>query len=822
MIQALPPDVVRHLASAPVITGVASAVKELVENALDSRATRISIFFGGYGLELIEVSDDGDGISRQNLEVVARPHTTSKLRHLTDLRRVQSYGFRGEALAALALVGRLQVVSRPRETGSISVQHTAFRANYEAGKRTGDLEPEARTYGTTVRVLGLFESIPVRRREAESQKKRELQRAVHMLQTYALAAPTVRFYASWTAKGRGSATLCLATQGSCTLRECIGLLYGTEQLAGLTSIDLSVKWPTALVPDAAQNSIRLNGYFSCCHSGTGRSSADRQVLLLQRSRPVQWPRMRRMLDAEFRRLTNSRQHPVFVLSIELPPEGFDINTSPDKSEVLIHDDIAVVAAVREALLTHWAMTTSASTTVSVVQLDGATSTEPGIGVYGNRRAAVVASRLHQDSTLVNCEDTDAATLAIEGDTVCDQYEDTSRTGRNRNEPRDRIAIAGERSAAHVYGMGMRAGPVPSQEKFHDSERPVGTLATSCMTMSRDKNVTSLPCRMRIESSPMIERSGTNNESFPMPSSGTPDRAVETADSELTAFVACPATERRLELQMTVDVLQTTLLKSSSSNTMLRIEKRPSTQTLLQSAHIGERLQLAHILEGQEQNTNEDQQLAPTRDADRELEQRFHKDWFRDMEIIGQFNRGFLLARHESDLFIIDQHAADEKFIYEQLARSLRARKQHLLQAIAVPASASEELVLWEHRTQLEALGFELEFRWHEQPTQRVWMRSVPTVYQNLLDATDLLEIAHQAPFTGQDDELLRASQIKLLLATRACRRAVMIGTPLDRPHMQSIVAHLAELEQPWNCPHGRPTMRHLLQLSDLYRTDEFA
>jgi DNA mismatch repair protein PMS2 len=814
MLQILPPEVARHLASAPVITGVASATKELVENALDAEATHISVFLGGYGLDFIEVSDDGCGISKQDLELIARPHTTSKLRQLSELEGVESYGFRGEALAALALVSCLQVISRPREASTQQPQSIAYRATYRAGERYGELEPEARTGGTTVRIMGLFEPLPVRRREAESQKKKELQRAIHVLQTYALAAPTVRFHVSWTTKGRENATLCLATQGSCSLRECLGILYGAEQLAWLMNVDLNIQWPVAALPDRASNPVRIKGYLSRCQSRAGRPSGDRQVLLLQGCRPVQWSRMRRMLDSEFRRLTNSTLHPVFVLAIELPPSGFDRNASPDKAEVIIHDDIALVNSVREALLAHWTLTATATSSAVI------SGTKAARELGGNRRAAAAASDLRKGQAAVRDESSGGASLTIETVRCWNEGGNVNRTANSNSGPSARSMQQPSSASGDTTGLcansWIQSRPPESsiQPLFHFSAAKGIVASGEKILLHQDQEAQKLSSR--------TTWSNTKGFSFDAPPSSESVHGCEARASAIpTSEVYLAATGRCLDIRMTIDISEARFLKSPGASGVNRVQNIVSAGSPLEYAHIGEHLQLAFVLESSTRSTIESieqqqQDVSPV-DAERELEQCFHKDWFREMEVIGQFNRGFLLTKYGSDVFIIDQHAADEKYIYEQQAGSLRPRKQQLLQAVVVPASASDELILWEHRAQLAALGFELEFRWHEQPTQRVWMHSVPAVYRSLLSTTDLLEIAHRAPFTGRNNELLQASQIKLLLASRACRRAVMIGMPLDQQHMKSIVTHLADLEQPWNCPHGRPVMRHLLRCSDLYR-----
>jgi DNA mismatch repair protein PMS2 len=823
MLQTLPPEVVRHLTSAPVVTSLASVTKELVENALDAEATQISVFLSGYGLEFIEVSDDGCGIAKQDLEQLAQLHTTSKLRAFAELSSISTYGFRGQALASLAMTGRLEISSRPRDRDASAVPGVAFRARYQAGRRISDLEPEARPYGTTVRVYELFASMPVRRREAESQKKRELQKAIQILQTYALAAPTVRFSVQWTPKGRERPTLCLATQGKCTLRSCFSLLYGAEQLTKLVDLAVIVKWPTPLPGACTEPELHMRGLLSRCYPAAGRSAPDRQMLLLQAKRPVQWTRMRRMLDSEFRQRTCTSLYPVYVLAIDLPPDTFDVNASPDKTEVLIHDDAAVVASVREALRTSWTQVADVRTRAPFSVQTGKCADARAKAPDDHLRAAQLANQLEWSVTTEQKRDT-SQRLVTDARPACVKESATSTPAASETTLSSSGMSAGVcvASRAEVEAASFivdHVKPHTTEQPFRESLQ-ASSAAVAATTGAHEQWETAEPLAQRwTHHNAEAASSGTE-------SSGTIHRSADTILSgvsgvnshehdRVVARASGASMERWLAVHVVIDPFQwTSSANISRSSGCARDADLPHVEPIIR-ARVGERLQLACLLEASTPNTTEDCVTESSTEADRELEQRFHKHWFEEMRIIGQFNCGFILATYGSDLFIIDQHAADEKYIYESLARALRPRTQSMLQPLSIPASASEELTLWEQRENLAALGFELEFRWSAPPTERVWMLGAPTVCQTVLEATDLLEIAHQAPLTGLVADLLRASRVKLLLATRACRRAVMIGMPLDRTHMQSIVARLATLEQPWNCPHGRPTMRHLVRVSEI-------
>lgn len=200
-------------------------------------------------------------------------------------------------------------------------------------------------------------------------------------------------------------------------------------------------------------------------------------------------------------------------------------------------------------------------------------------------------------------------------------------------------------------------------------------------------------------------------------------------------------------------------------------------------------------------------------AEKELEREISKDSFVKMEVIGQFNLGFIIVRLEDDLFIVDQHAADEKYNFEMLQRHTVMETQKLLFPQEVELTAVNEEVLLENMAVFEANGFGFTVDDSRPAGRRVALASVPVTGSSQFGKEDVDELIFM--LSDNPHAMCRPSKVQQMFAMKACRKSVMIGTPLTKAAMQKVVGHLGELDHPWNCPHGRPTMRHLVSLASL-------
>ena len=320
-IRRLPSELINRIAAGEVVERPASAVKELVENGLDAGASSIVIRLSAGGLELIEVTDDGCGMSPADMALSLERHATSKLPD-DRIEAVSSFGFRGEALPSIASVARLTLESRVKGADG-------WRLTVDHGENAGE-GPASLPPGTRVRVEGLFDKVPARRKFLRSPRAE-----------YAACLDAVRRLAM----ARADVAFSLEHDG----RKVLGVQPSDTQTRVAALLDRELE-RHGLGIDCVRDGLRLAGVVSL--PTFNRGMADHQYLFVN-DRPVKDRLLVGSLRAAYRDLLARDRHPVAALFLEVPGEEVDINAHPAKTEVRFRDPSAVrgliVGGLRAAL-----------------------------------------------------------------------------------------------------------------------------------------------------------------------------------------------------------------------------------------------------------------------------------------------------------------------------------------------------------------------------------------------------------------------------------------------------------------------------------------
>ncbi|HET9919959.1 MAG TPA: DNA mismatch repair endonuclease MutL [Ktedonobacteraceae bacterium] len=368
-IRQLAPDVAAKIAAGEVVERPASVVKELIENSIDAGATQIRVDLTNGGLQLIRVTDNGGGIPVDELPLALSRHATSKVAEIDDLEHIRTLGFRGEALASIAAVAEVTLLSRARgkeQGASVSA----------VNGQISEAQVAASAEGTTLTVRNLFSAVPARLKFLKSRNT-EISHSLHMLEQYALAYPEIRF--SVYSEGRQM----FATPGDGQLSSVLIEIYGlqvAEQMIPISSLDGK--------NDDDPDRPVVSGYTSlpACYKSTRQ-----HISFFVNRRWVMSRVLTTAVEEAYHSLLLTGRHPIAVVNITLDPAQLDVNVHPAKTEIRFLKErrvyAAVLRAVRNALLAQaeiprWSrdtrdtQQTSKPTTTTATASESATEPEP--------------------------------------------------------------------------------------------------------------------------------------------------------------------------------------------------------------------------------------------------------------------------------------------------------------------------------------------------------------------------------------------------------------------------------------------------------------
>lgn len=638
-------------------------------------------------------------------------------------------------------------------TTKTDLDETATRLLFTRDGHIAERTPVSRSTGTTVSLAGLFATMPVRVKELSKNKKRELTKVVSVLQGYAVSAEGVRIVcthiAAATSGGGGKREELLCTEGG-TLRENVARIFGGEFARGLFDFKCIVPLKTTSneidnndinLDNVNNNNITiLSGLIT---KGVGRTAQDRQLFFLN-GRPVDLPRIAKLINTTYHSILGQSkqsqrffQYPSFVLTLTAPPGTFDINITPDKRTVLLHNEDTIMDALKEDLTNAWEpllSTFEQSAGGSLLKLSPAGNTAikrhmpssmPSTQKTKARRKSVMVN-LDKEFALVNDNGDDS------GENTENECSDYGSNGAEKQlYQRCKISRSMKRSSSLIkLGDGGEETCLLTDEK---AARGSGKFSIEVSTL------------------------GINFSDNVIMSLMAKSRDSDSGDADRSADFVCKV------------------------------------------------------------GVDDDAKCVE------ELTKVLTKHKLGELEVVGQFNLGFIIARDGPDLFIVDQHASDEIYNFEALQKTTSLNIQPLLVPVRLELSA-EDIVLVansleifkRHGLILSVESCDEEER--EGVNSRKCVRLVSCAYSKgtsfgVSDVYELISILRELPGETTEENML--SRVRAMFASRACRKSVMIGTALGTKEMKRILEHLATLDKPWRCPHGRPTIRHLVNLTQI-------
>ncbi|XP_003490132.1 mismatch repair endonuclease PMS2 isoform X2 [Bombus impatiens] len=670
---------IHQICSGQVIFDLATAVKELVENSLDSGATLIDIKLKDYGKTCISVSDNGSGVLEQDFEGLGLKHYTSKLREFSDLTEVSTFGFRGEALSSLCSLADLSIVTRH------STSEHGFKLQFDHNGALQKKEPCAREIGTTVHIKDIFKCLSVRAKEFQRNLKKEYIRAIQVLYSYCLVSTNTKITCSNCVSDK-SPNLVINTVSPSNILSNINLIFGKKSSNGLIKIELLPPDEATLQEYNLSSNVVVDFewdcYISSCDHDVGRSAPDRQFFYVN-GRPCDLTKVSKLINQIYHKY-NNKQYPFIFLNLKLNKHSTDINVTPNKRIIFFTQENLILATLKYNLSSRWDKLQGNLTVNPVPELS-----------FGVKRTISPTNadrpikRFHNLNTISKIEHTEKQNIQHINKNKTIQYDNDNDNENN----------------------------ITNKTKILDS------------------------------------------------------------------------------VQMTISIL--------AIKQQLQEKQNLLSKCVISSTRIKFKAQM-------DQHSN----------AENELKKQLTKDSFFQMEIIGQFNLGFIITRLKEDLFIIDQHATDEKYRFEKLNNETQLRTQKLIIPKFLNISPLNETILIEHQKTFEDNGFFFKIDSEGESGHRVQLTGIPVSGHWQFgqdDIEELIFLIREGGIENQKNSTFRPSRVRQMLASKACRKAVMIGTALNNNDMHKLITQMAEMENPWNCPHGRPTIRHLLSLNLIYK-----
>ena len=726
-INILSDETINQIAAGEVIERPLSVVKELLENAIDAGSTAVSVDIHDGGISMIRVTDNGGGIAEEDVRNAFVRHATSKIRDARDLLSIQTLGFRGEALASIASVARVELITKT--PGALMAVHYQIEGGVEK-----DFAQIGAPDGTTFIVRDLFKNVPARRKFLKSPQA-EAARIQDILEKEALAHPEVAF--RYLQDGRQL----LATLGNGSLLDVVYSIYGRDVTNQLITVNRAYQ-RSALTGLPA---VTVRGFIG--KPVITRANRNFELYFVN-ERFVKNPMIMKAIEDGYRAFLMQHKFPFVVLMIDVNPEIVDVNVHPQKLEVRFSDGMLIYNSVLDAVQNALRQTELIVNTDLDNAADGrgahaATSTGSGSAVP---KPPVMPHVEPFEKKRVE------ATREVFAEALRPQLHPDAA-------PKEDIYLQGQ---PHTGSSGSSDG---LHERRSEAEMPCAvTTPSDTMTAAREQKAT------------VAERLSTDDVSVTkdiQAAAGTSAASVahDVKDATDASAISASSEEKSTSADVALSALSETTAEAPAPSTSPETaapapaSQKPEQETLFSDRFLSEQARTAH-------------------------------------RIIGQVFETYWLVEYGDKLYIIDQHAAHEKVNFERMMKRLREKKpasQYLNPPILLTLTADEACVLEEHMSYFEKLGYVISSLGDRDYSISAIPTDLPELGKKELLLEILDELTDEAGMTTPDT-------IYDKIASMSCKAAVKGNNRLSLMEADALIGELLTLENPYACPHGRPTI----------------
>ena len=690
-IHVLDDTTIDKIAAGEVVERPASVITELVENAMDAGAKAITVEIRDGGIEFIRVTDDGGGIEKDEVRNAFLRHATSKIQDASDLTRLQSLGFRGEALSSISAVAKVEIITKTKE------QMTGVRFCIEGGRETA-FEEVGAPDGTTFIARNLFFNTPVRRKFLKTAMT-EGSYVTDLLEHLALSNPDISF--KYVLNGQTK----FFTTGNGDLRAIIYRIFGREIAAEMIPIQI------------VDTDISIEGFLG--KPVLNRANRNFENYFVN-GRYIKSKVISKAIEDGYQSYLMQHRYPFCVLHIDVPTESVDVNVHPTKMEVRFSNQNAVYQTI--------------STNISAF--------------------------------LAKQEMIPSATLGKEEKPVAKPEKLTA--------------------------------PEPFEKTRIQAEEPKNVQVTANVAAKIEE-----PIDKKVTTNLLREESSYNY-------TGAPSKKDNVGEFLFNNKVAYHKGEEDVVKQESAMSKEETLAKASE-DVFFEDNRKPAVPPVPTPTVPPMQSMLSKILGGEKEPDKSNLGVIKAKEQiiiekPEQLnffdEKLLTKEAKQEYRIIGQVFDTYWMIEYRDKLLMIDQHAAHEKVKYEQILKKVENHElysQTLTPPIIIGCTAREADVIRTYGKYFEELGFQIE----DFGMNAYALRGVP--YE--LFGYGMKELFEEILTELTDSPVKGVPQIiREKIASMACKAAVKGNNSLTFEEADRLIEQLLELENPYNCPHGRPTI----------------
>ena len=720
-------DTINKIAAGEVIEGPAAVVKELVENAIDADANSVTVEIKDGGTSLIRVTDNGKGIGSDDIKTAFLPHATSKIKTADDLTLVSSLGFRGEALASIAAVSEVEVLTKTAD------EISGIRYVINGGKEEAN-EPIGTPEGTTFVVRNIFYNTPARKKFLKTSAT-EGRYVGEVMEHMAVSHPEIAF------KFILNGQVKLQTMGNGSLKDVLFYIYGKETTANIIPVNN---------PDAdgeLVNGLSVRGYIGKPSLTRGNKEYENYFI---NGRFIKNKVITRAIEDAYKSFLMQHRFPFTCLLISVDNSLVDVNVHPAKLEVRFSDTESIYR-----LIFH--------------EVDNALRKKDLLPDMGVKQVPDKKPLVRDFNSHNKAERTEKSGGYIIPDIPMPEPFEKSRQGEWKKELK----------------------PVFKQESFvadkvkRDEKSP---LVKSEMYAPFDNDTTFDKSKLASFEIESIDKSegGIKNTCGNFAGDVSRENSVETEDNR--------------EYPTTVEQTD----KTSYNKDFNTVKEDGDTYKNMSENSFQADDGMMNTTGVEPAFCDKDELHCDTNKSSKEEFKGgiLAKKALPDIKIIGQIFGTYWIIEYDDSVYMIDQHAAHEKVMYERFVKEIsqnKATSQSLLPPVVVTLSGSQSQIVEEIEEHLHKLGFEIEpFGGNEYV-----IKAVPTELFGISEKDLLFDIIDQYSLEGKKTT---PDTVLVKLATMACKAAIKGNMNISLIEAKALIEELMSLDNPYNCPHGRPTM----------------